>query len=65
MADLSRLGSFLGRNQPTIGFLVLDRPPLGGVDLVSGVVEDLRAHQADHATVDGIDSNGRTLTDSS
>jgi hypothetical protein len=45
--------------QPTIGLFVLDRPRLGGIDLVPGAVENPRAHKADHAASDGVDSDGR------
>jgi hypothetical protein len=45
--------------QPTIGLLVLDRPRLGGIDFVPGAVENPRAHEADHAASDGVDSDDR------
>ena len=47
------------RKQPAVGFLVLDRASLGGVDLFSGAVENLSAHQTDYPAMDGIDRDGR------
>ncbi len=53
------IGGLFGREQPTIGFLVLDRTPLGSIDLGPGAIENLCADQTDYAAMDGIDRDGR------
>lgn len=53
------IGGFVRCEQPTIRFLVLDRPSLGRVDLGRGAIENLCAHQTNDAATNRIDRNGR------
>lgn len=53
------IGGFFGREQATIGFLSLDRTPLGSIDLVPGAIENLSAHHPDDAATGPINGNGR------